>query len=77
LYLIELPYSSTLLFINLLSLTHFNSQFIADLTFHDVRHNFAHRAREAGWSLEDVVYYLDHVIKKRTPMRVNWAGVWL
>ncbi len=40
---------------------------IADLTFHDSRHDFAHRAREAGWSLEEVAYYLGHVTKKGTP----------
>jgi site-specific recombinase XerD len=42
-------------------------EFIADLTFHDLRHDFAHRAREAGWSLEEVTYYLGHVTKKGTP----------
>jgi hypothetical protein len=26
---------------------------VADLSYHD-RHDFAHRAREAGWSLEEV-----------------------
>ena len=31
---------------------------IADLTFHDLRHDFAHRTREAGWSPEEVAYYL-------------------
>jgi site-specific recombinase XerD len=41
--------------------------YIADLTFHDLRHDFAHRAREAGWSLEEVAYYLGHVTKKGTP----------
>ena len=42
---------------------------ITDLTFHDLRHDFAHRAREAGWSLEEeeVAYYLGHVTKKGTP----------
>jgi len=40
---------------------------IAELTFHDLRHDFAHRAREAGWSLEEVAYYLGHVTKKGTP----------
>jgi site-specific recombinase XerD len=40
---------------------------IADLTFHDLRHDFAHRARGAGWSLEEVAYYLGHVTKKGTP----------
>lgn len=40
---------------------------IADLSFHDLRHDFAHRAREAGWTLEEVAYYLGHVTKKGTP----------
>jgi site-specific recombinase XerD len=40
---------------------------VADLTFHDLRHDFAHRAREAGWTLEEVAYYLGHVTKKGTP----------
>jgi site-specific recombinase XerD len=42
-------------------------EYIADLTFHDLRHDFAHRAREAGWSLEEVAYYLGHVTKKGVP----------
>jgi len=40
---------------------------IADLSFHDLRHDFAHRAREAGWTLEEVAYYLGHVTRKGTP----------
>jgi site-specific recombinase XerD len=40
---------------------------IHDVTFHDLRHDFAHRAREAGWSLEEVAYYLGHVTKRGTP----------
>jgi site-specific recombinase XerD len=39
---------------------------VADLTFHDLRHDFAHRAREAGWTLEEIAYYLGHVTKKGT-----------
>ena len=31
---------------------------IQELTFHDLRHDFAYRAREAGWSLEEVAHYL-------------------
>src|SRR5256714_3494935 len=42
-------------------------ELIHNLTFHDLRHDFAHRAREAGWSLEEVAYYLGHVTKKGTP----------
>lgn len=40
---------------------------VADVTFHDLRHDFAHRARDAGWRLEDVAYYLGHITKKGTP----------
>lgn len=40
---------------------------IVDITFHDLRHDFAHRARQAGWSLEEVAYYLGHTTKKGTP----------
>lgn len=42
-------------------------EYISDLTFHDLRHDFAHRAREAGWNLEEIAYYLGHVTKKGTP----------
>ena len=42
-------------------------ELIHDLTFHDLWHDFAHRAREAGWSLEEVAYYLGHVTKKGMP----------
>jgi site-specific recombinase XerD len=40
---------------------------VGDVTFHDLRHDFAHRAREAGWTLEGVAYYLGHVTKRGTP----------
>ncbi len=40
---------------------------LADLSFHDLRHDFAHRAREGGWILEELAYYLGHVTKKGTP----------
>lgn len=36
-------------------------------TICDLRHDFAHRAREAGWSLEEIAYYLGHVTKQGTP----------
>ncbi len=42
-------------------------ELIHDLTCHDLRHDFAHRARVAGWSLEEVAYYLGHITKKGTP----------
>jgi site-specific recombinase XerD len=40
---------------------------IHEITFHDLRHDFAHRAREAGWTLEEVAYYLGHVTKSGAP----------
>ena len=42
-------------------------ELIGSLTFHDLRHDFAHRAREAGWTLEEVAYYLGHVTMKGLP----------
>lgn len=42
-------------------------ELICDLSFHELRHDFAHRAREAGWTLEEVAYYLGHVTMKGTP----------
>lgn len=37
------------------------------VTFHDFRHDFAHRARAAGWSLEEVADFLGHITKSGTP----------
>jgi site-specific recombinase XerD len=42
-------------------------ELIADVTFHDLRHDFAHRAREVGWTLEELAYYLGHLTRKGTP----------
>jgi len=42
-------------------------ELIADVSFHDLRHDFAHRARAAGWSLEEIAYYLGHTTKRGTP----------
>ena len=42
-------------------------ELVSDVTFHDLRHDFAHRAREAGWSIEEVAYYLGHITKKGAP----------
>jgi len=36
-------------------------ELIEDLTFLDLRHDFAHRVREAGWSLAEVATYLGDV----------------
>lgn len=40
---------------------------IADVSFHDLRHDFAHRAREAGWALEEIAYYLGLVTMNGLP----------
>lgn len=42
-------------------------ELVSDVTFHDFRHDFAHRARAAGWTVEEVAYYLGHTTKKGTP----------
>jgi site-specific recombinase XerD len=42
-------------------------ELIGDVTYHDLRHDFAHRAREAGWHLEEIAYYLGHTTKRGTP----------
>ncbi len=40
---------------------------VSDVTYHDLRHDFAHRARESGWHLEEIAYYLGHTSKRGTP----------
>ena len=40
---------------------------VADVSFHDLRHDWAHRARTAGWKLEEVAYYLGHVTRQGLP----------
>lgn len=40
---------------------------IHDITFHDLRHDFAHRARAAGWLLEELAVYLGHQTSEGTP----------
>ncbi len=47
--------------------THDEWQFIAEVTFHDLRHDFAHRARAAGWSLEEIAVYAGHQTKDGAP----------
>ncbi len=37
---------------------------IEDVTWHDLRHDFAHRMRhDKGWTIEEVAYYLGHTTK--------------
>jgi site-specific recombinase XerD len=43
-------------------------ELIHDITFHELRQDFAHRARKAGWSLEEIAYYLGHVTKQGAPV---------
>lgn len=43
------------------------AELINDIDFHDLRHDFAPRARQVGWSLEEVVYYLGHFTKSGMP----------
>lgn len=42
-------------------------ELIRDITFHDLRHDFAHRARSAGWNLEEIAYYLGHITQRGLP----------
>lgn len=42
-------------------------ELIGDITYHDLRHDFAHRARAAGWNIEEVAYYLGHITKRGAP----------
>jgi len=40
---------------------------IDNITFHDLRHDFAHRARAAGWLLEEIAVYLGHQTRDGFP----------
>lgn len=42
-------------------------ELIKDLSFHDLRHDFAHRLKEAGFSDAEVAVYLGHITKKGYP----------
>jgi site-specific recombinase XerD len=44
-----------------------DGKLIADISFHDLRHDFAHRALEAGWTLEELAYYLGQITTKGLP----------
>jgi site-specific recombinase XerD len=47
--------------------THSEDALLRDITFHDLRHDFAHRARAVGWSLEEIAYYLGHTTQRGLP----------
>jgi site-specific recombinase XerD len=40
---------------------------IADVSFHDLRDDFVHRALSAGWTLEEIAYYLGHITLRGAP----------
>lgn len=40
---------------------------IQTISFHDLHHDWAHRARQVGWSLEEIAYYLGHVTNQGQP----------
>lgn len=40
---------------------------LADVTFHDLRHDWAHRARQSGWLLEEIAVYLGHQTRDGAP----------
>jgi site-specific recombinase XerD len=42
-------------------------QLISDIPFHDLRHDFVHRARQSGWSLEEIAVYAGHQSKDGVP----------
>lgn len=42
-------------------------ELIKNITFHDLRHDFAHRARQSGWELEEIAFYLGHITKRGAP----------
>jgi integrase len=44
-----------------------DGKLIADISFHDLRHDFAYRALEAGWTLEELAYYLGQITTKSLP----------
>ena len=47
--------------------THSQWDLIHMVTFHDLRHDFAHRARAAGWNLEAIAVYLGHQTNDGSP----------
>lgn len=46
---------------------------IADITFHDLRHDFGHRLRASGFTLEEVAVSLGHVTRRGTPAVTSTA----
>lgn len=42
-------------------------ELVQDITFHALRHDWAHRARAAGWTLEEIAVYAGHQTKDGAP----------
>jgi site-specific recombinase XerC len=49
-------------------------QAIKDVTFNDLRQDFAQRAREGGWSNEEVAYYLGYAARRDMPVNPTPGG---
>ncbi len=49
------------------SANHEEWDLIREVNFHLLRHDWAHRARETGWSLEEIAVYAGHQTKNGTP----------
>lgn len=42
-------------------------ELVKSIRFHDLRHDWAHRARQLGWSLEEIAVYAGHQTKDGAP----------
>jgi site-specific recombinase XerD len=42
-------------------------ELVHDVRFHDLRHDWAHRARAAGWTLEEIAVYAGHQTRDGAP----------
>ncbi len=42
-------------------------EFVQTIRFHDLRHDWAHRARQSGWTLEEIAVYAGHQTKDGAP----------
>jgi len=49
--------------------TKVQKEVVQDIAFHDLRYDFASRAREGGWSREEVTYYLGDVTKSTATLQ--------
>ena len=42
-------------------------ELVKSVRFHDLRHDWAHRARQSGWTLEEIAVYAGHQTKDGAP----------